>query len=142
MFIIPGNRWVVGEGAMPVERSFKAEVDVQRDLVKVVLSGPLGTEEFLAGFAGLLARPDYHPGMRVLVDMLEHVHQLDAKGIGQVAEAFMRNREALRGSVIAVVVARTVSYGLLRMLQIKLSEEPYTFSVLYDLQEAEKSLGL
>ncbi len=127
---------------MPGVCSFKAEVDVQRDLVKVALSGPVGTEDFLEGFAGLLAHPDYHPGMRVLVDMLKHVHQLDAKGIDQIARVFMHKREALRGAVIAVVVARTVSYGLLRMLQIKISEEPYTFFVFYDLQEAERSLGL
>jgi hypothetical protein len=127
---------------MPVEASFKFEMDVERDLVNVTLSGPLGTEEFLAGFNRLLAHADYHPGMRILVDMREHVHQIGAEGIDQIARTFIHTSEAIRGSVVAVVVARAVSYGLLRMLQIKVSEAPFAFYVFYDLREAEESLGL
>jgi hypothetical protein len=121
---------------MPVEASFKFEMDVERDLVNVTLSGPLGTEEFLAGFNRLLAHADYHPGMR------EHVHQIGAEGIDQIARTFIHTSEAIRGSVVAVVVARAVSYGLLRMLQIKVSEAPFAFHVFYDLREAEESLDL
>jgi hypothetical protein len=127
---------------MPVKASFEFEIAAERDLAMITLKGPVGTDEFLAGLDRMLAHPDLHPGMRVLVDMLEHVHQVDARGIDRIAKAFVLNAEAIRDSVVAVVVARAVSYGLLRMLQIKLSETPLTLSVFYDMQEAKASLGL
>jgi hypothetical protein len=127
---------------MPTRASFELETDAKRGLVKVTLKGPVGTDEFLAGFGRLLAHPDFHPGMRILVDMLDHVHQIGSDGIDQIARAFINSGEAFRGSVVAVVVARVVSYGMLRMLQIKVSEVPFTFFVFYDLQEAEKALHL
>jgi hypothetical protein len=127
---------------MPTPASFELDIDAKRGLIKVTLKGPVGTDEFLAGFGRLLAHPDFHAGMRVLVDMLGHEHQVGAEGIDQIARAFINSGEALRGSVVAVVVARVVSYGMLRMLQFKVSEVPFTFFVFYDLQEAERALHL
>lgn len=43
---------------------------------------------------------------------------------------------------MAVAVAKPVSYGMLRMLQTEISEAPFSFSVFYDLGEAERALGL
>jgi hypothetical protein len=125
-----------------MEPAFEIYVDDERDLIRVALKGPVGVEEFLAGFEHLLSFAGYRPGVKVLVDMLEHVHQVDAVGIKQIAGAFLRNGEALRGSVVAVVVARAVSYGMLRMLQALVSDVPFTFSVHYDLEEAEEALDL
>jgi hypothetical protein len=127
---------------MPVEASFQLEVDDKRDLARVALTGPLGAEDFLAGFGRMLAHPAFHPGMKILVDMLAHEHTLGSEDIDHIARVFVRTGEALRNSVVAVVVAKPVSYGMLRMLQIKISEVPFSFFLFYDLQEAEKALAL
>lgn len=127
---------------MPVEAAFELEIDEKRDLVVVTLTGPLGASDFLAGFDRMLAHPAFHPGNRVLVDMLAHEHTLTSEDIDHIAGVMVSTGDAFRGSVVAVVVAKPVSYGMLRMLQIKISEVPFSFFVFYDLQEAEKALGL
>ena len=127
---------------MPVDALFEFEIDAQRGLVKVALKGRLGTDEFLVGFDRLLAHPDFRPGMRILVDMSEHVHAIGSEGIDRIAREFVRNCEALRGSVMSVAVGKTVSYGMMRMLQIKVSDAPFTLFVFYNLHEAERAVGL
>ena len=113
-----------------------------RDLVEVVLTGPVGAEEFLAGFQRMLGLPDFRPGQNILVDMRAHVHQADSEDMRTIAEAFLEAGEAVGRADIAVVVARPVSYGLLRMLQAYIDGAPFRFSVYYSLEEAKSSLGL
>jgi hypothetical protein len=117
-------------------------IDAERGVVDVALTGPVGADEFLAGFRRMLQLPDFRPGLKILVDMLAHVHQADGEDIRRIAAVFFENGEAIRGTDVAVVVARPVSYGLLRMLQTLVEDAPFRFSVSYSLEEARKSLGL
>ncbi len=127
---------------MPTETQLTIEYDEARDLFTVVPRGPVGAEGFVAGFRNMLCHPGYHPGVKVLVNMLEHVHAVDGEGIRQIAAVFAEEVEALRGVAVASVVSKAVSYGMLRMLQTMVSGLPFSFSVFYDLKEAEESLGL
>ncbi len=120
----------------------EASIDKERGLVSVTLTGPVGFAEFIAGFKRMLGLPDFRPGLKILVDMLEHVHQVDSEDIRRIATVFVENGEALRDTEVAVVVGRPVSYGLLRMLQAFVEDAPFRFFVFYSRSEAEEALGL
>jgi hypothetical protein len=117
-------------------------IDEKAGLVRMTLTGPVGADEFLASFETMLKLPGFRPGVKVLVDMLEHVHQADSEDIRRIAAVFLEHSEELRGTDAAVVVARPVSYGLLRMLQAFVEDAPFGFSVFYSRSEAEKTLGI
>ncbi len=121
---------------------FDISIDNERGLVNVVLTGPVGVEEFLAGFQRMLGLPDFRPGQKILVDMRAHVHQADGTDIRRIADAFIDAGEAIGRAEVAVVVGPPVSYGLMRMLQAFIEAAPFRFSVFYSLDEAESSLGL
>ena len=89
---------------------FELEIDSKARPGHRHAEGPVGAEEFLAGFGRMLAHPDYHPGMRILVDMLAHVHQVDAR-TSTDRPGLRTNGEALRGSEVAVVVAEPSTTG-------------------------------
>ena len=74
--------------------------------------------------------------------MLVHEHQADSEDIKRIASVFLANGAALQGSEVAVVVARTVSYGMLRMLQTFIESAPSRCSVFYDIGEAKELLGV
>jgi len=117
-------------------------IDAELGLANVTLAGPVGADEFLTGFRRMLQLPDFHPGLKILVDMLAHVHQVDGEDIRRIAAVFVENSEAIRDTDVAVVVARPVSYGLMRMLQSLIEDAPFRFSVFHSLEEAKKALGL
>jgi hypothetical protein len=123
---------------MAVETS----IDTQRGLVSMKLAGPVGADEFLAGFTDMLNLPGFGPGLKILVDMLEHVHQVDSEDIRRIAAVFLEHGEEFRGTDVAVVVGGPASYGLLRMLQAFVEDAPFRFMVFYSRSEAEKELGL
>jgi len=117
-------------------------MDRQRDLVNVKMTGPVGAGEFLSVLQRVLSLPEFHPGMRILVDMLEHVHQVTGDDMKTIAAVLLQKGEAMLGTEVAVVVSRPVSYGMTRMLQALIEDAPFRLSVFYSMEEARKSLGL
>jgi len=53
--------------------------------------------------------PDYRPGMKILVHMIEHVHQVTGEDMKRIAATFVEHGVALLGTKVAVVVSRPVS---------------------------------
>jgi len=125
-----------------VAMAVNVTIDAELGLANVTLAGQVGADEFVAVFRRMLALPGFRPGLKILVDMLAHVHQVGGEDIRRIAAVFFENSEAIMDSDVAVVVARPVSYGLARMFQTLVEDAPFRFSVFYSLEEARKSLGL
>lgn len=121
-------------------------VDVQVEqpgsLARVTIGGPVALEGFIQGLETLLGHPDFTPGTDVLVDLLDHVHRTTSADVRALAGALLGASDRLKGSRMAVIVCRTVSYGMARMLQTFVEDAPFRLEVFYDCREAEQWLGI
>jgi len=80
--------------------------------------------------------------MNELTDIRDHVHQTTGEDIRKVAD-FLKERGGYTGNVQhAIVVSRTVSYGLSRMLQMLMDDTPWEVAIFEDPEEAERWLGV
>jgi hypothetical protein len=108
-----------------------------------VLAGVLGEAEILEEYARVLARPDFDPAERELVD-LGGVERLDisVSGVGRavsMARPFDRAGIAHRQAIVAPT---DVSYGLSRMYQLMRHESPGETEIFRDLDTACRWLGV
>lgn len=118
---------------MPIEIFIYPE----RNLVRRRISGAVSMDEMIASLEDTLRHPDYKPGMNELTDMRDHFHQTTGEDVRKITEA-IKEHSGFTGSVkLAVVVSRTVSYGLTRMLQMLLEETPWEVTIFEKLEEAE-----
>ena len=117
-------------------------IDKEADLVSRTVTGSVSGEELIASFQDTLDHPDYHPGMKSLMDFRLFDHQLGSQDMRKFADFFLERSDAVRGTPTAVVVSQAVSYGLVRMLQAYIEAAPITLEVFYDLEEAERWLGI
>jgi hypothetical protein len=123
---------------MPVD----VVVDKQSDLVRATINSPTDTDEFLASFERMLNHPDFHPGMKILVDMVNYVHQATSDDMRRIARVFVQNTSAVSGMEVAIVVSQPVSYGMIRMLQAFIEGSPFRLHVFYDVEEAKRQLRI
>jgi hypothetical protein len=117
-------------------------IDTQSGLVRATIENPTSAGEFIAGFKDMLGHPDFHPGMKVLVDMLRYVHVTTGADMRRVAQTFVQSADAVSGMDVAVVVSTPVSYGVIRMLQVFVEGSPFRINVFYDMEEAKRHLGV
>ena len=121
-------------------------VDVRVDrgagLVVAVLEGPVPLEGLVEGIDRMLSDPDFRAGMDILVDMQRHVHQASGADMRRLGDALTSRLEYLKGTRLAAVVSKTVSYGMIRMLQAFVDGAPFQVGVFYTPEEAKEWLGL
>jgi hypothetical protein len=123
---------------MPIEVS----IDRKRDLVRRRISGEVSTDDMIRSFEETLRHPEYQPGMNELTDIRDHVHQTTGEDIRKVADT-LKERGGFTGNVQhAIVVSRTVSYGLSRMLQMLMDDTPWEVAIFENPGEAERWLGV
>lgn len=115
-------------------------VDKSSRVARVTIDGPVAVEGFIRGLEALVAHPEFVSGMDIVVDLGGHDHQATSADMRTLAQAFVEQSEHLRGTRLAAVVSRTVSYGMGRMLQTYLEDAPFRFCVFYDYREAEEWL--
>jgi hypothetical protein len=86
----------------------------------------------------LVADAGWRPGLRVILDQrLVDWSRLSARDIERRVEVLARNAERMGDSRTAVVVAKDLAYGLLRMEQAEVEGKvPYEFAVFRSLDEA------
>lgn len=123
---------------VPIEEAIDKEAGVIRRKYTGMVSG----EEIIANFDETVNRPEYRPGMKSLMDFRGYEHQLDSKDMRKMAEFFIEHAESVKGAKAAVVVAHTVSYGLVRMLQVYVEAAPVQVEVFFEMEEAERWLGI
>ena len=117
-------------------------VDGEDGLVRASLKGAVPVDVFLKRLEGALGSPGFRPGMNMLLDVRRAAHHLEAEDIVRVSRYLIAHRDKIEGGRAAIVVTKTVSYGLMRMLQAHVDGMPIGFSVFYDMGEARRWLGL
>ena len=117
-------------------------VDGGDGLIRASLEGAVPVDTVLRRLEGAFTSPGFRPGMNMLLDGRGAAHHLEAEDIARVSRYLIANRDKIEGGKAAVVVAKTVSYGLMRMLQAQVDGMPIGFSVFYDIDEARRWLGL
>ena len=123
---------------MPVEVS----IDRTRRVVFITISGTVGMDSWISKLDAVLSMPEYEVGMWGLIDIREADHQTGIEDIAKMARYLVHNYRRIKGSKVAVVTGKTVSYGLMRMLETQLLGLPFKFRVFYEMEEAERWLGL
>lgn len=123
---------------MPIEIS----IDREHDLIRRRISGAVSMGEMIASFEDMLGHRDYQPGMNELTDVRDHDHQTTGDDVRRVADAIKKHSGFTGNVKLAVVVSRTVSYGMTRMLQMLLDETPWEVTIFEKLDEAERWLGV
>jgi len=92
-------------------------IDKGNGLITRTLTGQIAIEEIIAKLRETAAHPDYHTGMKSLNDLREFVPVSDSTNVRQIAEYLLANAAEREGLRAAIVVSRTVDYGMARMLQ-------------------------
>lgn len=123
---------------MPIE----VTIDKGKDLVTRSLTGLSAIEEIIAKLRETAAHPDYHPGMKSLNDLREFAPVSDSTDVRQMAEYLLANSAEREGLRAAIVVSRTVDYGMARMLQALADTPSFSVAVFYDIDEAKQWLGV
>ena len=123
---------------MPIE----VTIDKGRDLITRTLTGQIAIEEIIAGLQETAAHPDYHAGMKSLNDLRGFVPVSDSSNVRRIAEYLLANAAEREGLRAAIVVSRTVDYGMARMLQALADTPSFSLAVFYDIDEAKQWLGV
>ncbi len=123
---------------MPIE----VTIDKGKDLVTRILTGQIAIEEIIAKLRETAALPDHHPGMKSLNDLREFVPDSTSTDVRRMAEYLLANAAEREGLRAAIVVSRTVDYGMSRMLQALADTPSFSLAVFYDIDEAKQWLGV
>ena len=123
---------------VPIE----ATIDKGNGLITRTLTGQIAIEEIIAKLRETAAHPDYHTGMKSLNDLRDFVPVSDSTNVRQIAEYLLANAAEREGLRAAIVVSRTVDYGMARMLQALVDTPSFSIAVFYDIDEAKQWLGV
>jgi hypothetical protein len=117
-------------------------IDKTRDLLVRTLGGEVTPDEVIDGLEASMKHPDYRPGMPSLIDMRGLASASSSADIRRFAGFLTEHADTLRGMQAALVVSRTVDYGLARMLQAIADDPHVSLAVFYDIGEARQWLGV
>ena len=95
--------------------------DADGSLVTLLATGDVDREGFRGKVEAVLSHPAWHPGMPTLCDFRElNIDKLSADDIRHLVEIHRGYAELTKEtpSPIAVVVAKKVDYGLIRMWEL------------------------
>jgi hypothetical protein len=122
--------------------SIVVTIDKEKDLITRTLTGQFPIEDVIRELQETAKHPDYHPGMKSLNDLREFVPVSDSSNVRRMAEYLLANAAEREGLRAAIVVSRTVDYGMARMLQALADTPSFSLAVFYDLDEAKQWLGV
>ena len=116
-------------------------IDTEQDLVVRVLTGEIEIDEIIASLDNMTEHPGYHAGMKSLNDLREFVPTSSASNVRLMADYLLSN-PLEQGVRAAVVVSRSVDYGMTRMLQALADSPAFSIGAFYDIDEAKEWLGV
>jgi hypothetical protein len=116
-------------------------IDKTHQMVRISLEGVVNVNTFLETLESVLSHPDFYPRMSTLIDLTQATHGATVDDITKIAEYVIANRERLEGGKVAIVVSRTVTYGLMRMFQAHVDTLRVGLNVFYDMDKARRWLG-
>ena len=118
--------------------SYRIHMDPTHDLVVVVLTGDVSEDDLHAFRADLMAHPDFHPGMRQLIDVRE----------GRVVFDFARSMRHAKDDPFdasarrAALVTDALHFGMARMYDTTVGRGADHLKPVRSLEEAAAHLGV
>ena len=112
-------------------------------LLTLSATGDLGREGLCEPIDAVLAHKSWRPGIPTLCDFrLLNIFKLSAQDIEQLVEVHRRYSRLLQKNPgpIAVVVAKVVDYGLVRMWELFANDMFPVFKVFLRMEEAQEWL--
>jgi hypothetical protein len=105
-------------------------------LIKVI--GAVKGDDVVDLARSLLAHPDWHSAVNVLVDYRESdFTELSKIEMEQVAKSIVEIANEFDGARAALVVSREVDFGIVRMWEMSTGDEiPFAFRVFRSIDEA------
>lgn len=114
------------------------EIDVERGLVWVKGTPELTLEDLTAVVRGVLAHPDHTPGMKAIWDLrgsdLARLSSTDLQNIHEFNSISTKDMPPRRS---AIVVDRTVSFGIGRMYEMLSEGGKVSTRIFMGISEAE-----
>jgi hypothetical protein len=123
---------------MPIRMS----IEKLEHVVLISVEGPVSVDTFLTTLERAWSHTDYHAGMNSLIDLREATHNASVEDVARIARYVADNQQRVQGGKTAIVVTRTVTYGLMKMFQTRVSSLPLELMVFYDMGKARRWLGL
>ncbi len=115
-----------------------AEFDRETGILRVIMIGDLRVEDLETAVSTMLKHPQFCIGMNVLWDLREATVAGLSSGDLRRLHVFVLVRKDLRGGgKTAVVVAKVVDYGLIRMFEQMCDDVPTKLAVFRELTTAE-----
>lgn len=124
-----------------VRMPFTYTIDRESQLVSVVVSGHVTSEEALQAFDAIVSDPEFVPGMDVMSD---HRQMETVLPVGFVSALINRVRGAgdlMAGTRWAMVEARAASYGMAMMASALAASMPVEIRAFRDPEEARAWLA-
>jgi len=119
---------------------FQVTVDPSRRWVTIIGTGITDAAGFRAALLEVVANPMFQAGYRILVDSSELDYTPTVEETHQFAQFHSANN-SLRSSKVAVVVAKTVDYGMANMFAILCGLKDSPVRSFQSSAEAEKWLA-
>jgi hypothetical protein len=119
---------------------FQVTVDPSRQWVAIIGTGTTDAAGFRAILSELVTNPAFHAGYRILVDSRELNFTPTTEETREFAK-FHGATDSLKSSKVAVVVAKTVDYGMANMFAILCGLEDSPVRSFQSIAEAENWLA-
>ena len=113
-------------------------IDSETGVRTHVVTGELTPEDLLGALGGVYERSDYKPGACALWDLRgAELHLFAKQDIRQIVDFVAKNRNAPAGTCAALVVGRSLDFGLARMYeQMLVASTDVSVMVFRDMDEA------
>ncbi len=115
---------------------YKYKIIPERNLVQETWEGQLSKQDLIAAFSQLSADPEWKKHMNVIADFRSAQIDLSTQDMQDYVHWVRQNDTP---KFLAIIVGRTVDFGMSRMFQILSETNFYEDSkIFYDLNQAEK----
>jgi hypothetical protein len=115
---------------------FEYSIQPDQNLVNVVASGKIDSNQALAVFDEIMSQLDFGEGMMMLSDHRGLESVLPTEFVQAMVRRIEANRQLFRNARWAFVESGTARYGLARMASILLERSPVELRVFRDIDKA------
>ena len=116
------------------------EIIPERGLIKETWNGPITKQDLIEAIYRLIADPQWEKQMNVIADFRNAKLELTTQEMYEYAD-WVRQKDSTK--YLAIVVSRTLDFGMSRMFEMLTEPDHYKDSrVFFDLADAEQWIEL
>lgn len=112
-------------------------IDNREGIIFTKVAGNFTLKDIINAIDAAVSDPDFRPGLDVLSDHRAIGEPATTQQMESMA-AYLEGLPALASAKWAMVVSKTASYGMMRMLSVLVQNVPIEMQVFWDMEEALK----